>query len=131
MKLSEACRLLNTETVCSLDWEEHDDPYYRFIVPRGLYSLLEDIGTWMRNPDIERVEVFPNQIFNPRVAQRVTDRIRSTAVASPTTAPTGERSAALESIFRRSNLSPTSETAAKSAPQRADRDNAEHENEEK
>ena len=60
MPTDEACVLLNTEYACSFDLLlDQGQNQYRFLVPRTLYSLLENIRYWMAQPDLGRLDIVP------------------------------------------------------------------------
>lgn len=76
MRVGEACALLNTEYTCSLDVADNPDQgYYRFLIPRTLYSLLENVQFWMAQPDIGRLDIIPIQVLNADVVNKVVARL--------------------------------------------------------
>lgn len=84
MTNEEACKILANDNVCAFDKETKPGQlYYKFAVIQNVYHFLEDAPRWIRNWEVDRIDVMPLGAVSEGMATRLIERIKYVQAGTP------------------------------------------------
>ncbi|MBX3022256.1 MAG: hypothetical protein KF799_11340 [Bdellovibrionales bacterium] len=115
MTTAEACELLQSKTICSLEHDEDPDQrYYKFAVAQSAHEFLESVGTWLRNWEVTRFDIQSLRGLSDPLKRRLVQNLRSD---QPLPLGSAKERAALMSNLEQA-LTPLSESGGRVASEK-------------